>query len=86
MAAKPQIPDHLLWIMTVGLVGLGLWRIAEAFVTPEAKDKAKSAIVGVIFLALSFSTLTFARGGSSSDGKKASSLPLLCLKCPVARF
>ena len=42
----------LLWIMTVGLVGLGLWRIAEAFVTPEAKDKAKSAIVGVVFLAL----------------------------------
>ncbi|GAA1749557.1 DUF1206 domain-containing protein [Rothia terrae] len=76
----------LLWIMTVGLVGLGLWRIAEAFVTPEAKDKVKSAIVGVVFLALSFSTLTFARGGSSSDGKKASSITSTVLEMPGGKI
>lgn len=76
----------LLWIMTVGLVGLGLWRIAEAFVTTETKDKAKSAAVGIVFLALSFSTLTFARGGSSSDGKKASSITASVLEMPGGKI
>ncbi|MDO4916466.1 MAG: DUF1206 domain-containing protein [Rothia sp. (in: high G+C Gram-positive bacteria)] len=72
----------LLWVMAIALLGLGLWRLLEIFVASEAKDKAKSGAVGVVFMSLVFTTFTFARGGSSSDGQKTTSITAQVLQWP----
>lgn len=72
----------LLWIMTVGLVGLGLWHLCGLFVSEETKDKAKNVILGIVYLSLSISTFKFASGGSSSDGQKATSVTAKVMQMP----
>lgn len=75
-----------LWIMTIGLLTLGLWRLASGFLTEETKDKAKGIIVGIVYLSLGLSALGFARGGSSSDGQKTSSLTANVLEIPGGKL
>ncbi len=61
-----------LWVAAVGLAALALWRFAEVLIGPEMKDRARGAILGVVYLFLSITAGRFAAGGSSSDGDKAS--------------
>lgn len=76
----------LLWIMTIGLAALGVWRLTTVFVATEAKDKAKGGVLGLVFLALAFSTSTFAMGGSKSDGQQASSTTAKVLEMPGGKI
>lgn len=76
----------LLWIMTVGLAALGIWRLTTIFVASEAKEKAKGGVLGVVFLSLAFSTATFAMGGSKSDGDQASGVTAKVLEMPGGKI
>lgn len=66
----------VLWFGVLGFVGLALWQLTEAAVTRAGDDDTKRrAISGgkaVVYLALTWTTLSFARGGSSSSGETSS--------------
>lgn len=76
----------LLWLMAVGLAALSLWRFSTAFVESEAKDKVKGAALGVVYASLSFTTATFAMGGSKSDGETASDVTAKALEFPGGKI
>lgn len=76
----------LLWLMVAGMAGLAIWRLITIGVASEAKDKAKGAALGVMYLALSFTMSKFARGGSSSDGDKATDFTAKALEMPGGRI
>lgn len=76
----------LLWSMVIGLAALGLWRLTTIVVASETKDKAKGAALGVMYLALAFTTSKFAMGGSSSDGDKATDFTAKALEMPGGRI
>jgi len=57
-----------LWIGVLGFLGLGLWQVTEVFVSrDETSDRVKAAAKAVLYLFLSFSCLTWARGSSGSS-------------------
>ncbi|HEU0103718.1 MAG TPA: DUF1206 domain-containing protein, partial [Mycobacteriales bacterium] len=62
----------VLWVGVAGFVGLALWQLTEAAVSRGGEDDAKrrgiSAGKAVVYVALAWTTLSFARGGSSSSG------------------
>jgi len=69
----------VLWVATVALAALGLWQLTDAVArgrSPggEAKDVAKAVGKGVVYLALAFTTLSFARGGGSSSEQQTTDL------------
>ncbi len=62
----------VLWVAVVGWLGLGLWQVTEAITgSSEASDRVKAAAKSVVYLVLSFSAFTFARGGSKSSKKQS---------------
>ncbi|GAB3600688.1 DUF1206 domain-containing protein [Angustibacter peucedani] len=81
--ALEMVADHswgkvVLWIGVVGFVGLALWQLAEAAIgSPgrEAKDQAgargKSFAKGVVYLALAFTTASYARGSGTASSKQS---------------
>lgn len=78
----------ILWVVVVGLAGLGLWQIAEAILVP-AKDpakkwahRAKEFGKAVAYLAVAATAFTFARGGSSSSSGDTESLTATLLAAP----
>lgn len=73
----------LLWIAVAGLAGLALWRLIGIFVEEEAKDKAKSLVLALVYTSLAITTSTFARGGSSSDGETATDVTAKVLEQPM---
>ena len=72
----------LLWVAVVALAALGLWRLSQLFVGEEAKDKAKGGVLAVVFFSLAFTTATFARGSSTSDGDTATDVTAKVLEQP----
>lgn len=82
----------ILWVIVVGLAGLGLWQIAEAVLVP-ARDSAKKWAhraqefgKAVAYLAVAATAFTFARGGSSSSSGDAESLTSTLLAAPGGVF
>ncbi len=73
----------MLWFAVVALAALGLWRLTQVFTGEEGKDKAKGAVMAVVYFSLSFTASTFARGGSSSDGETASDVTATVLAQPA---
>lgn len=73
----------LLWIAVAALAALGLWRLTQVVIGEEAKDKAKGAVMAVVYFSLAFTTSTFARGSSSSDGETASDVTATVLAQPA---
>ncbi len=81
--ALSMLADHswgkaVLWVGVVGFAGLALWQLAEAaFGAPgrDAKDQAaarsKALAKGLVYLALAFSTLSFAKGSGTSSSKQS---------------
>jgi len=68
----------VLWAGVAGFVGLALWQLTEAAISRGGDDDAKrrgiSAGKAVVYLALAWTTLSFARGGSSSSGGTSADL------------
>ncbi len=73
----------LLWLAVAGLAGLAIWRLIGIFVEEEAKDKAKSLVLAVVYASLAVTTSTFARGASTSDGDTASDITAKVLEQPM---
>lgn len=73
----------LLWVAVAGLTALGLWRLLALVVAQELKDKAKGGVLGIVYLSLAFTTATFARGDSSSDGETATDITATALSQPL---
>jgi len=72
----------LLWVAVAALATLALWRLTQLFVGEELKDKAKGGVLFVVFSSLAFTTATFARGGSTSDGDTATDVTATVLEQP----
>lgn len=72
----------LLWVAVAALAALALWRLTQLFLGEELKDKAKGGVLFVVFSSLAFTTATFARGGSTSDGDTATDVTATVLEQP----
>jgi hypothetical protein len=78
----------LLWIIVVGLVGLGLWQLVETVLArgDDAKGtwaaRAKELGKAAAYLAIAFTALRFALGGSSDSSEQTQSLSLRLLEAP----
>lgn len=72
----------LLWVAVAALATLALWRLTQLFLGEELKDKAKGGVLFVVFSSLAFTTATFARGGSTSDGDTATDVTATVLEQP----
>ena len=64
----------MLWVAAVVLAALGVWYLVETFLEEDAKDRVKSAAVGVVYLALAFSAAKFAMGSGKSSGQQNAGL------------
>lgn len=73
LAAQPG-GAVMLWVAAVVLVALGVWYFVETFLEHEAKDRVKTAAVGVTYLALGFSAAKFAIGSGKSSGRQNAGL------------
>lgn len=72
----------LLWVAVAALAALALWRLTQLSLGEELKDKAKGGVLFVVFSSLAFTTATFARGGSTSDGDTATDVTATVLEQP----
>ncbi|OUE30056.1 hypothetical protein BFL35_12030 [Clavibacter michiganensis] len=78
----------LLWIIVVGLLGLGLWQLVETVLArgEDAKRtwaaRAKELGKAVAYLAIAFTALRFAMGGSSDSSEQTQSLSARVLAAP----
>ena len=62
----------ILWIGVVGWLGLALWQLTQAIASRgEASDRLKSLAKGAVYLALSWTAFTFAKGDSSSSKQQS---------------
>ncbi|WP_295629704.1 DUF1206 domain-containing protein [uncultured Corynebacterium sp.] len=75
--------QFLLWFAVAGLAGLAIWRLIGIFIEDEAKDKAKSLVLAVVYSSLAFTTSTFARGSSTSDGDTATDVTAKVMEQPM---
>ena len=78
----------LLWVVVVGLLGLGLWQLVETVLArgEDAKRtwaaRAKELGKAVAYLAIAFTALRFATGGSSDSSEQTQSLSARLLAAP----
>lgn len=79
----------VLWVCTVGLFGLALWGLLEAFLVPERDSAAKTwasrlkeAGKAVVYAALGVTALRFATGGSPSSSESSESASAQLLSAP----
>jgi len=70
----------LLWAIVIGLVALAVWQIAEAFLARDADAKKKWGhrvkFIGtaLVYLAIAFTALVYALGGSSDSSQSTTTL------------
>ena len=76
----------VLWLGVVGFVGLALWQLTEALFSSRGEgkekvaDKAKSVAKVIVYGALAFTTLQFARGGGSPSSGQSQDFTASLLK------
>lgn len=88
----------LLWIAAVGLVALGLWRVAEAVIGSKpgersgSKDdnpawkRAKSLGLAIVNFAIAFSAARFAMGSGQSSSQQNSGLSAQLMQSGWGKF
>ena len=87
LAAVAAKPGGLvaLWVAAFALLVMALWRLAETALgrktdpksqsaSSEVLDRAKAFALAVVYLALAYSTLGFARGSGKSTGEQNSGM------------
>ncbi|WP_300676484.1 DUF1206 domain-containing protein [Nocardioides sp.] len=73
----------LLWVAVAGFLGLALWQLTETITGAELGDKIKAGAKTVVYLAVGWTALTFARGGSSSSGRQSRTFTARLLDAPM---
>jgi hypothetical protein len=77
----------VLWIAVVGWLGLALWQVTEAITgTHETSDRVKAAAKAVLYLALSYSAFSFAKGGGSSSKKQSTDFTASLMSKPAGQW
>jgi TM2 domain-containing membrane protein YozV len=82
----------LLWVMVVGLAALGIWQIVQIFFERADDDKKvwgrRISDIGkaVVYLAIAWTALTFARGGSSNSTSSSKTASAKLLAAPGGVF
>ena len=66
-----------------GLAALGVWRLLQLIVGPKLKQRLQGLVLAVVYFSLAFTTSTFARGSSTSDGDTASDVTATVLNQPA---
>ncbi len=76
----------LLWVCVLGFAALALWHLLDAVVTAEEiVDRAKEAVLGVVYAVLGLAALTFARGGSTDGEQTTDDLTTTLMGMPFGR-
>lgn len=76
----------MLWLGVIGFFGLAVWQLTEALISSRGEgkekvaDKVKSVAKSVVYGALAFTTLQFARGGGSSSSGQSQDFTASLLK------
>ena len=82
--ASNGIGKVALWVGVVGFLGLALWQLAEAIGgAHQASNRVKAAAKAVVYIVLSWSALTFAKGGSSSSSKQSADATTTLMSKPL---
>ncbi|MFB7893896.1 DUF1206 domain-containing protein [Microbacterium sp. NPDC056044] len=82
----------LLWAIVLGLTALAVWQVAEAFLERNADSKkkwgyrVKYAGTAVAYLAIAFTALVYALGGSSDSSQSSQSLSARLMDSPGGLF
>lgn len=82
----------LLWAIVLGLTALAVWQVAEAFLerNSDAKKKwgyrVKYIGTAVAYLAIAFTALVYALGGSSDSSQSSQSLSAQLMDSPGGLF
>lgn len=74
--------QFILWVAVIALAALGLWQLSQLLAGDDLKERAKGAVMAVVYFSLALTTSTFARGGSSSDGETATDVTAIVLSQP----
>ena len=82
----------LLWLAVVAFLGLALWQATDAVIGHPGDDKdawagrAKAVAKAVVYVALAWSALTFARGRSSNSKSQSVDFTSSLMQKPGGRF
>ncbi|WP_225213343.1 DUF1206 domain-containing protein [Corynebacterium gallinarum] len=71
-----------LWAAVIALAALALWQLSQLLTGEDLKERAKGAVMAVVYFSLAVTTSTFARGGSTSDGETATDVTASILAQP----
>jgi type IV secretory pathway VirB2 component (pilin) len=76
----------VLWIAVVGFLGLAVWQLTEAIGgPPKASERVKAVSKALLYAALAWTALTFARGGSSSSKSQTSDFTASLMSKPFGQ-
>ncbi len=79
----------LLWIVTVGFIGLAVWQVTEGIVSgphTEMSDRLKRLVKGIVYLVLAWTSGKFAVGSGSSSKQKTQDFTATVLQWPGGRI
>ncbi len=73
-----------LWLGVIGWLGLAIWQVTEAITgTSDPKDRVKAAAKAVLYLVLSYSAFSFAKGSGSSSKKQSTDFTASLMSKPL---
>lgn len=76
----------VLWIAVLGWLGLAIWQVTEAITGAyETSDRVKAAAKAVLYLVLSWTAFTFARGSDSSSKKQTTDFTATLMEKPAGQ-
>ena len=94
IAATP-FGSVVLWFSVLAFVALGVWQLASAIgagspgrssATASGAERAKAAARAVVYLALAFTALTFARGGGANSSAQTQDMTARLMSAPGGRL
>ena len=83
--AEEPLGQVLLWVIAAGFTLLALWELTELVTRHEAFDKAKSGGKLVVYIALAWTSFTFASGGRTSSNKQTKEFTVTLMEAPAGR-
>jgi len=85
--AKNPFGVIVLWVAVLGWLGLALWQVTEAITgSPETSDRVKAGAKAVLYLVLSWSALSFARGTGSSSKQQSTDFTATLMAKPAGQW
>jgi Domain of Unknown Function (DUF1206) len=83
--AEEPLGQALLWVIAVGFTLLALWQLTELVTRHEAFDKAKAGGKLVVYIALAWTSFTFASGGRTSSNEQTKEFTVTLMEAPAGR-